>query len=114
MPPPGFFYECLIIHFVANQNILFKLGLITSFQNISAMTTARNAVITTALYLLVFIITLYVPLLFNLAPWLFIASPFALIWMVVCILKDDRQKYPEPGKHEWGYRDKNRDELGLF
>jgi 4-hydroxybenzoate polyprenyltransferase len=77
-------------------------------------TTAKNAVIIGTLYLLAFIVTLYVPPLFSLVPWLFIGSPFVLCWMVVSILKDDRQPYPELGKHEWGYRDKNRDELGLF
>jgi len=80
----------------------------------NAMTTAKNAVIFGTIYFLAYIITLYVPPLFVAAPWLFIGVPFMIIWMVVCILKDDRQKYPELGQHEWGYRDKNRDELGLF
>jgi len=78
------------------------------------MTTAKNAVILGTLYLLVFIIALYVRPLFIFAPWLLVGSPFLLVWMVFNILKDDRQPYPELGKHEWGYRDKNRDELGLF
>jgi hypothetical protein len=78
------------------------------------MTTAKNAVIIGTLYFVVFIITLYVPPLFSIAPWLFIGSPFMMIWMAVSVLKDDRYPYPELGKHEWGYRDKNRDELGLF
>jgi hypothetical protein len=78
------------------------------------MTTAKNAVTIVTLYLVVFITTLYVPPLFSLAPWLLIGSPLLIIWMVICILKDGRQPYPELGKHEWGYRDKNRDELGLF
>jgi hypothetical protein len=78
------------------------------------ITTAKNAVIIGTLYFVIFIVALYVPPLFPMAPWLFIASPPMLIWMVVNILKDDRQPYPELGEHEWGYRDKNRDELGLF
>ena len=76
--------------------------------------TAPSAVIIVTLYLVAFITVLYIPPLFTLAPWLFIASPLLVIWMVWNVLTDDRQKYPELGKHEWGYRDKNRDELGLF
>jgi fatty acid desaturase len=78
------------------------------------MTTARNAVIIVSLCLLLFIGTLYVQPLSGLVPWLFIASPFLLIWMVINILRDTRHKYPELGDHEWGYRDKNRDDLGFF
>ena len=78
------------------------------------MTTAKNAVTFGTIYLIAFIITLYVPPLFVIAPWLFIGAPFIMIWMVVDVLKDDRQKYPELGKREWGYRDKNRDDLGFF
>ncbi|HZY38970.1 MAG TPA: hypothetical protein VFE53_20055 [Mucilaginibacter sp.] len=76
--------------------------------------TAGTAVILVTLYVMAFVVVLNVGALFFLAPWLFTAFPFLLLWMVWTVLTDDRQKYPTLGKNEWGYRDKNRDDLGFF
>jgi predicted tellurium resistance membrane protein TerC len=78
------------------------------------MTTAKNAVIFGTVYFLLYLTCLNISALFSLMPWLFIGSPFLLIWMVINILKDTRQPYPELREHEWGYRDKKREELGIF
>jgi hypothetical protein len=64
------------------------------------MNAAKNAVTFGTIYFIAFIITLYVPPLFGVAPWLFIGSPFIMIWMILDVLKDGRQKFPELGKHE--------------
>ena len=50
-----------------------------------------------------------------LAMLIFCISPFLMIWLVLTILRDKSFKYPElpPGQH-WGYRGKNKDDLGVF
>ena len=78
------------------------------------MTTAKNAAIMVTLYVIIYIILLYVNFPYNPLAYLIAAFPFVLVWMVICILKDSSAPYPELGEHEWGYSDKNRDELGLF
>jgi hypothetical protein len=46
---------------------------------------------------------------------LFLIAPFLIVWMVYVVLKDDQYKYPELNKDdEWGYRDKTKDQLGVF
>lgn len=43
---------------------------------------------------------------------IFAISPFLLLWMAYCILHDDKFEGQELGKdEEWGYADKNKDEL---
>lgn len=45
---------------------------------------------------------------------MFFMAPFLIIGMVYAILKDSF-KYPDLGDdEEWGYRDKDRRDLGLF
>ena len=79
------------------------------------MRSAKAFIILTTSYLFVYaiVINLGVPPLMTVLLGFF--WPFIFIWMIYCILKDDQHKYPELGeRQEWGYRDKNRDELGLF
>lgn len=66
-------------------------------------------------YLVIYIIFINTGLLFLLVPFLYIVSPFVIVWMVASILKDTKAKYPElKEKEEWGYADKLKDELGFF
>jgi cytochrome c oxidase assembly factor CtaG len=45
---------------------------------------------------------------------IFLASPFLVAWMVLNILKAKQHHTKQLDNDEWGYADKNRDELGLF
>lgn len=46
---------------------------------------------------------------------MFLASPFLVIWMAYTILKYASYNGPELKEdEEWGYQDKNKDELGVF
>jgi len=75
---------------------------------------ATTAVIIATLYLFVF----YVLLHFIVAPLftavVFISVPIVIIAMVLIVLLDDSKAYPELADEEWGYADKNKDELGMF
>ena len=52
---------------------------------------------------------------FTLAGIIFIASPFLMGWLVYTILKHGKYNGKELGdKEEWGYQDKQRDQLGMF
>ena len=46
---------------------------------------------------------------------MFIASPFLVIWMVISVLRSKKfiGKDLEEGE-EWGYADKQKEELGMF
>ena len=44
----------------------------------------------------------------------YLVTPAVLITMVVVILKDNSLSYPELNDQEWGYRDKHKNDLGLF
>ena len=45
---------------------------------------------------------------------LYISLPAILILMVIIILKDDSLEAKKLGSDEWGYADKNKDELWIF
>ena len=46
---------------------------------------------------------------------MFLASPFLVIWMAYTILKYGSYNGRELAENEeWGYQDKNKDELGVF
>jgi hypothetical protein len=46
---------------------------------------------------------------------MFLASPFLVIWMAYAILKYGSYSGRELNEdEEWGYQDKNKDELGIF
>jgi hypothetical protein len=76
---------------------------------------AIAAVTTVTIYLVVYT-TLFV-LGFNVIvlSCLFLLSPLLIIGMVYSILMDNEIKYPDLKKgEEWGYRDTERESLGLF
>ncbi len=41
-------------------------------------------------------------------------SPALIIWMVYTVLKHGKYNGPELGKEEFGYGDKEKDDLGIF
>ena len=45
---------------------------------------------------------------------LYLSAPVVLITMVILILKDDSIKSKELGENEWGYADKNKDDLWIM
>jgi hypothetical protein len=72
-------------------------------------------VILVTLYLVVFAILSRLDIPLNLMLWLFAFSPLLVIWMVYRVIRYGKYtgKELKPGE-EWGYEDKNRDELGTF
>ncbi|HET9057657.1 MAG TPA: hypothetical protein VFN30_12505 [Chitinophagaceae bacterium] len=51
----------------------------------------------------------------NIAFAIFIFFPFLAVWMVYSILRYGKYKGKElTDKEEWGYEDKDRDQLGTF
>jgi len=62
-------------------------------------------------YVIVFATGYYVTLL----ACMFLASPVLLIGIVYFVLTDTTDTYPELGEgEEWGYRNKDKSELGVF
>jgi len=65
-----------------------------------------RAVIIATAYLVVYIVLIEVKASQNLLGFLFMSSPFLVIWMVYNVLKDRRFDYPELSpQQEWGYAD---------
>jgi len=67
--------------------------------------------------------TLYLILLYTVPAYstsilltgiLYISFPVILILMVIIILKDDSIMAKKLGRDEWGYADKNKDELWII
>ncbi|MBS7563566.1 hypothetical protein KHS38_04030 [Mucilaginibacter sp. Bleaf8] len=78
------------------------------------MKNTKTAVITVTLFLFIYTALFSTGLSVTILSYMFLASPFLLIWMVYTVLKDD-YKYPELAEgDEWGYRDKAKDTLGMF
>lgn len=79
------------------------------------MNSAKESVILTTIYLFGYaaLINLDPPALLIMV--MGIIWPFVFVWMICCILKDTQFKYPElKDGQEWGYRDKDSAELGIF
>lgn len=76
------------------------------------MKSHKIPVILVSLYLLVFTILSRLDTSIDLMVLLFAISPILVIWMVYSVLKYGTYsgKELQPGE-EWGYEDKNRDEL---
>jgi hypothetical protein len=75
---------------------------------------AKTAIVILIIYLMVYIGLFAAGLSISGFSYLFLIAPIILIGVVYSVLKDDSYWYPELGNEEWGYRDKARDELGLF
>jgi hypothetical protein len=79
------------------------------------MIAGKKSVILTTAYLAVYIVLINTGISALLLAVLCTGWPFIFIWMIYCILKDDRCDYPElKDSQEWGYKDENREELGVF
>ena len=78
----------------------------------------KRSVLVTAIvtaYLVLYYILFNAGVSDNIILLMFIASPFLMIWLAVTILKD--RHYPTvelPENEEWGYRDRDKDSLGIF
>ncbi|MBS1654374.1 MAG: hypothetical protein JSU05_06005 [Bacteroidetes bacterium] len=71
------------------------------------------ALVTGVLLLYCMLILLEAPLPYILT--VFIALPVLLAWMVYTVIRHGTYRGAELAEdEEWGYQDKNKDELGLF
>jgi hypothetical protein len=76
---------------------------------------AKTAVSTLIIYLVAYVIVFATGYYVNLLAYMFLVSPVMLIATVYFVLTDTTYTYPELGEdQEWGYRDKNKSELGVF
>jgi len=66
------------------------------------------------IYIIAFYILLYTDTPGILTFIWYLSFPVVLILLILNVLMDDRGKYPELGKEEWGYSDKNKSELGML
>lgn len=75
----------------------------------------KAAVSILTIYLACYIIIFATGYSITLLAAMFLASPFLICWMIYKVLKDDSFKYPALGHNEeWGYLDKDKNDLGLF
>ena len=73
-----------------------------------------RAIVVASLYLLCYCILLQFERTRTLAFIMFGCAPFLLAWMTYTVLKKGKYTGPELGENEFGYADKNKDELGMF
>ena len=73
-----------------------------------------HAVAITTICIIAFYILLHIDVSILLAGIVYLSIPLMIIWMVFTVLMDDNQDYPELDEHEWGYADKDKDELGML
>ena len=79
------------------------------------MNAAKVSIILATTYLFTYAILINLNLPALSIALLGVFCPFIFIWMIYCILKDNQFEYPElKNGQEWGYRDKDRTELGLI
>jgi len=50
----------------------------------------------------------------TLCAYLYLVSPLIIVFLVYVVLTEDNHPYPELDKDEWGYRDRDKNELGIF
>lgn len=72
------------------------------------------AVITGTLYLLCYCILLHFEKTKPIALVMLGIAPFILVWMVYTVLKRGKYNGPDLGDEEFGYQDKNKEDLGIF
>jgi len=76
---------------------------------------AKAAVITATVYLMIYSALSAAGYNYPVVLAWYLGSPFIVLAMVYIVLKDNRRDYPELADgEEWGYRDKSKDELGVF
>jgi hypothetical protein len=82
--------------------------------NSSFIMKSKVAVVVVTVYLVVVNLLANAESLKVLFTVFYLVTPAVLITMVVVILKDNSLSYPELNDQEWGYRDKHKNDLGLF
>ena len=75
---------------------------------------AKAAVIIVTIYLFVYVGLFAADSSVTVLSYMFLASPLLILWMVYTVLKDEYEYAELEDGQEWGYRDKARDELGMF
>jgi hypothetical protein len=74
--------------------------------------------VTATIWSTMFLLALYVVCTYSSSPelngLLYFSVPVVLIAMVFIILKDNSIKSKQLGKDEWGYADKDKDELWII
>ena len=65
-------------------------------------------------YLVVYIVMLNVPVFLPYAELMLLLSPALMLWLVYAALKYGRHNNTTLGDEEFGYQDKNKNELGIF
>lgn len=71
------------------------------------------SVVGVSLYLLAFLLFIYAGQS-VVASWMFVLSPVLLIWMVYTVIRHGQYDGPELDEEEWGYEDRDKDDLGIF
>jgi hypothetical protein len=80
-----------------------------------SMRNHRVATIFVTLYLLVYVILHQTGAELRVLAWMFVFSPALVIWMVYTILKYGIYSGPELAEQqEYGYQDKQKEDLGTF
>ena len=80
----------------------------------SMLRNSTFAAVVVTVFLLAYCIMLHVPALLMYAEMMLMVSPLLVVWMAYAILKDTRHESRELNGDEFGYSDKDKNELGIF
>jgi hypothetical protein len=72
------------------------------------------AVITISVILIAYCVLLNTNAPLSLSYFIFSISPFLLLWLVYAVLRFGTYVGKDLDEEEWGYQDKNKDELGVL
>lgn len=72
------------------------------------------SVVFVTLYVFIYSVLLQFESTLSFAIGMLLISPFLIFWMVYTILKYGKYNGKGLGTDEFGYQDKNKDELGVF
>ncbi|MBS1525851.1 MAG: hypothetical protein JST19_09405 [Bacteroidetes bacterium] len=75
---------------------------------------AGTAVAIATIYLVVYCVLLNIDLSPVLTGIAYLSVPVIILFLVFIVLFDDSRKYPQLHNDEWGYTDKDKDDLGMF
>jgi hypothetical protein len=78
------------------------------------MTRVSFSVLFASIYLLLYFIFCQVNGTAGIAIMMFFLSPFVILWMVYSVLKYGKYNGKGLETEEFGYQDKNKEELGVF
>lgn len=72
------------------------------------------SVVFVTLYVFIYCVLLQFDSTLSFAIGMLLFSPFLIFWMVYTVLKYGKYNGKTLGNDEFGYHDKNKDELGVF